>query len=35
MHDRKWTSEAIEDIVKGFQKKGYEFLDPKLIETPA
>ena len=34
MHDRKWTSEAIEDIVKGFQKKGYEFLDPKLIETP-
>ncbi|MES1039267.1 polysaccharide deacetylase family protein [Peribacillus simplex] len=34
MHDRKWTSEAIEDIVKGFQKKGYEILDPKLIETP-
>ncbi|MEY9866127.1 peptidoglycan/xylan/chitin deacetylase (PgdA/CDA1 family) [Peribacillus sp. B2I2] len=35
MHDRKWTSEAIEDIVKGFQKKGYKFLDTKLIETPA
>ncbi|MGG0790071.1 polysaccharide deacetylase family protein [Peribacillus simplex] len=35
MHDRKWTSEAIEDIVKGFQKNGYEILDPKLIETPA
>ncbi|SIQ80446.1 Peptidoglycan/xylan/chitin deacetylase, PgdA/CDA1 family [Peribacillus simplex] len=35
MHDRKWTSEAIEDVVKGFQKKGYEILDPKLIETPA
>ncbi|WP_057915102.1 polysaccharide deacetylase family protein [Peribacillus muralis] len=35
MHDRKWTSEAIEDIVKGFQKKGYEILDPNLIETPA
>lgn len=35
MHDRKWTSEAIEDIVKGFQKKGYKFLDLKLIETPA
>lgn len=35
MHDRKWTSEAIEDIVKGFQKEGYEILDPKLIETPA
>ncbi|MGE6378296.1 polysaccharide deacetylase family protein [Peribacillus muralis] len=35
MHDRKWTSEAIEDIVKGFQKKGYGILDPELIETPA
>ncbi|MGE7183049.1 polysaccharide deacetylase family protein [Peribacillus sp. NPDC006672] len=35
MHDRKWTSEAIEDIVKGLQKKGYKMLDPKLIETPA
>lgn len=35
MHDRKWTSEAIEDIVKGFQKKGYKILDPKLIETPS
>ncbi|MGE1161947.1 polysaccharide deacetylase family protein [Peribacillus simplex] len=35
MHDRKWTSEAIEDIVKGLQKKGYKILDPKLIETPA
>ncbi|MFJ7747258.1 polysaccharide deacetylase family protein [Peribacillus sp. NPDC097295] len=35
MHDRKWTSEAIEDIVMGFQKKGYKFLDPRLIETPA
>ncbi|MGE7602243.1 polysaccharide deacetylase family protein [Peribacillus sp. NPDC097675] len=34
MHDRKWTSEAIEDIVIGFQKKGYKFLDPRLIETP-
>ncbi|MFJ7752097.1 polysaccharide deacetylase family protein [Peribacillus muralis] len=35
MHDRKWTSEAIEDIVKGFQKKDYEMLDPESIETPA
>ncbi|WP_285766457.1 polysaccharide deacetylase family protein [Peribacillus sp. SI8-4] len=35
MHDRKWTNEAIEDIVKGFQKKGYKMLDPQLIETPA
>ncbi|MGE7764333.1 polysaccharide deacetylase family protein [Peribacillus sp. NPDC096540] len=35
MHDRKWTREVIEDIVKDFQKKGYKILDPKLIETPA
>ncbi|MFJ7677577.1 polysaccharide deacetylase family protein [Peribacillus sp. NPDC097198] len=35
MHDRKWTHDAIEDIVNGFQKKGYTFLDPGLIETPA
>ncbi|MFJ7856828.1 polysaccharide deacetylase family protein [Peribacillus sp. NPDC097206] len=35
MHDRKWTRDAIEDIVNGFQKKGYTFLDPRLIETPA
>ncbi|WP_340373146.1 polysaccharide deacetylase family protein [Peribacillus sp. FSL E2-0218] len=35
MHDRKWTSEAIEEIVKGFQKKGYKMLDPDSIETPA
>ncbi|WMX57136.1 polysaccharide deacetylase family protein [Peribacillus sp. R9-11] len=34
MHDRKWTREAIEDIVKDFHKKGYKILDPKLIETP-
>ncbi|MCO0598393.1 polysaccharide deacetylase family protein [Peribacillus butanolivorans] len=34
MHDRKWTREAIEDIVKDFHKKGYKILDPKLIEKP-
>ncbi|WP_328116144.1 hypothetical protein [Peribacillus butanolivorans] len=34
MHDRKWTREAIEDIVKDFHKKGYKILEPKLIETP-
>lgn len=32
MHDRKWTSEAITDIVKGYQKKGYEILDPSLLD---
>lgn len=35
MHDRKWTSEALEDIVKGLQNKGYKIVDPALIETPA
>ncbi|MBT2642960.1 polysaccharide deacetylase family protein [Bacillus sp. ISL-41] len=35
MHDRQWTSEALEDIVKGLQEKGYKIVDPELIETPA
>ncbi|WP_110929265.1 polysaccharide deacetylase family protein [Bacillus massiliglaciei] len=34
MHDRKWTSEAIADIVKQLQKKGYTIVDPSLIKTP-
>ncbi|MBS4207771.1 polysaccharide deacetylase family protein [Bacillus sp. FJAT-50079] len=34
MHDRKWTSEGLEQIVKGLREKGYDLLDPKLIETP-
>jgi peptidoglycan/xylan/chitin deacetylase (PgdA/CDA1 family) len=34
MHDRPWTKDALEKIVKGFQAKGYEILDPKQIETP-
>ncbi|MFD0049152.1 polysaccharide deacetylase family protein [Actinomycetes bacterium NPDC127524] len=33
MHDRKWTSEAIKDIVQGYQAKGYDIIDPALIET--
>ena len=32
MHDREWTSDALEDIVIGLQEKGYEILDPKLIK---
>lgn len=35
MHDRKWTSEALGDIVKGLQNKGFKIVDPALIETPA
>ncbi|CAH0345928.1 polysaccharide deacetylase family protein [Bacillus sp. CECT 9360] len=34
MHDRAWTSEAISGIITGLQAKGYEMLDPELIETP-
>jgi peptidoglycan/xylan/chitin deacetylase (PgdA/CDA1 family) len=33
MHDRKWTNEALKEIVLGFREKGYEILDPHLIET--
>lgn len=34
MHDRKWTAEALGEIVKGLQLKGFEIADPKQIETP-
>ncbi|WP_079508280.1 polysaccharide deacetylase family protein [Mesobacillus jeotgali] len=34
MHDRKWTSEALRDIVNGLQNKGFKIVDPSLIETP-
>lgn len=33
MHDRKWTNEALKDIVIGLENKGYQAADPKLIET--
>ncbi|MGD6994777.1 polysaccharide deacetylase family protein [Sutcliffiella horikoshii] len=33
MHDREWTKDALADIVKGLQNKGYEILDPDLIRT--
>lgn len=33
MHDREWTNEALEDIVNGLRAKGYDFVDPLLIET--
>ena len=35
MHDRTWTKDALEGIVKGLQEKGYQMIDPDLIETPA
>lgn len=34
MHDRKWTSEALEGIVQGLRKKGYEIVAPNLIKVP-
>lgn len=34
MHDRLWTSEAIKEIVLGLQEKGYEMVDPALIQVP-
>jgi peptidoglycan/xylan/chitin deacetylase (PgdA/CDA1 family) len=35
MHDREWTYLALGDIVKGLKQKGYEIVDPELIETTA
>nr|WP_279326510.1 polysaccharide deacetylase family protein [Bacillus kexueae] len=31
MHDRKWSYEALTDIVNGLREKGYEFADPRQI----
>ncbi len=31
MHDRDWTNEALVDIVKGLESKGYTFVDPDQI----
>ncbi|MFD1172062.1 polysaccharide deacetylase family protein [Oceanobacillus picturae] len=33
MHDRDWTSEALGDIIEGLREKGYEMVDPNLIQT--
>lgn len=33
MHDRKWTSEALEGIITGLRSSGYEIVDPKLIKV--
>lgn len=32
MHDRHFTRDAIEGIVKGLREKGYEIVDPMLIK---
>ncbi|MBD8007387.1 polysaccharide deacetylase family protein [Bacillus norwichensis] len=33
MHDREWTNDGLEKIVEGLRDKGYELLDPILIDT--
>ncbi|WLV25635.1 polysaccharide deacetylase family protein [Aciduricibacillus chroicocephali] len=32
MHDREWTNDALEGIIKGLRDKGYGFVDPKKIK---
>ncbi|SFL57267.1 polysaccharide deacetylase family protein [Salibacterium qingdaonense] len=32
MHDREWTSEALDDIIDGLREKGYGFIDPDHIK---
>lgn len=34
MHDRDWTNEALEDIVKDLQDQGYDMADPEEIKNP-
>ncbi|WP_394219810.1 polysaccharide deacetylase family protein [Halobacillus trueperi] len=34
MHDREWTNKALGPIADGLRDKGYELLDPALIQTP-
>lgn len=33
MHDREWTAAALENIVIGLRDKGYEMVDPALIQA--
>lgn len=33
MHDREWTALALNDIVTGLRHKGYDIIDPTLIQT--
>lgn len=34
MHDRPWTSEAINRMVDGYREQGYHIVDPLLIKNP-
>lgn len=33
LHDLAWTSDALKDIIEGYEKKGYEIVNPKEIKT--
>lgn len=33
MHDREWTAAGLAEIVDGLREKGYEMVDPALIQT--
>lgn len=33
MHDREWTKDATPAIIDGLREKGYEILDPSLIQS--
>lgn len=35
MHDRPWTAAALPSIIKGLKEKGFTFVDPHKIKTPA
>lgn len=32
MHDRKWTLEALPEIISGLEAKDFQFVDPKTIQ---
>lgn len=33
MHDFEWTADALDDILAGYQEQGFDFVDPKAIQT--
>ena len=32
MHDRKWTADALKEIIEGLREKGYDLIDPATIK---
>lgn len=32
LHDRTWTADAIPEIIRGLESKGFEIIDPKYID---